>query len=63
VAEILIHYAENGNPKQGTTLCGIPVRATMGVICTSPKQASYLTCPECIRLLRERDKDPSPPES
>ena len=66
----MVHYVEDGDLKHGTTLCGLPVRASMGVIATKPSELRYVGCPECRRLLLERskgdkkscasDKDPCP---
>jgi hypothetical protein len=45
----VIHYVTNGNLKHGTTLCGLKVSASMGVIATKPSEIHYVTCPECRR--------------
>jgi len=45
----VIHYVTNGNLKHGTTLCGLSVSASMGVIATRPSEIHYVTCPECKR--------------
>lgn len=59
----MVHYVVNGSPKHGTTLCGLPVRASMGVIATNPSHVRYVSCPECLRLLKkvssDDGKDPS----
>jgi hypothetical protein len=64
---IMVHYVVNGDAKHGTTLCGLPVRASMGVIATTPSHIRYVSCPECLRLLRKEsssdEKDPSPSKS
>lgn len=50
----MVHYVSNGDLKHGTTLCGLPVKASMGVIATKPDQLRYVGCPECRRRLLER---------
>lgn len=50
----MVHYVTNGDLKNGTTLCGLKVRASMGVIATRPEQLRYVGCPECRRVLLER---------
>ena len=47
--DAVIHYVTNGNLKHGTTLCGLSVSASMGVIATRPSEIHYVTCPECKR--------------
>lgn len=67
----MVHYVADGDlTKTGTTLCGLPVRASMGVIATKLTEIKYVSCEECLRRLLERssddkescagDKDPCP---
>ena len=52
----MVHYVENGDLRWGTTLCGLQVTASMGVIATKLSELRYVTCDECRRLLEERSK-------
>lgn len=52
----MVHYVEDADLKHGITLCGLKVRGSMGVIVTSPKNARYVNCPGCRKILDARSK-------